>query len=313
VRNTFGAKGHSLVEIMVVMSCGVLLSLAMIQGYTFAFRLYIQHVMMLEVQNSARMVQWLLSKAIRTSGNFGCNGFRSNTVLRYHPSIESSHIPLNLTERVKGVSSTSLTVSEAMRPRLNEDSDALFVLGLKKIKKISLVPSQQADCFVVQGKTNFKSNRWLALCDCSHMDVARMTQTPKFNSRKGTSLVCVEPFSQGFSAEYKKNGLVGEISAKQFYVAKTQRQENLEPIYALYESDLNGLTHELVEGVEKIELTFSQDKNPPQVFLAKEQVSSWSDIQFVEARVKISSVTQLYGRPLTQWWQFKWAIYGLSN
>lgn len=98
------------------------------------------------------------------------------------------------------------------------------------------------------------------------------------------------------------------LASTVYYVGKSQHiNAKGDPIYALYSTDFNGRTLELVEGVEKLEFTYGTWKNGQFVYQKAEEVEDWFALVSVRLKALLNSVEE--NDPIVKkWWSFEWPL-----
>ncbi|MGE3318750.1 MAG: PilW family protein [Candidatus Berkiella sp.] len=93
-----------------------------------------------------------------------------------------------------------------------------------------------------------------------------------------------------------------------YYVGKTKRlNAKGKPIYALYSTDFNGRTLELVEGVEQLDFSYGYFLDGRLVYNKAQQIQNWGEIVSVRLSALLNSVEE--NDPKVQkWWSFEWPL-----
>jgi hypothetical protein len=121
---------------------------------------------------------------------------------------------------------------------------------------------------------------------------------------------------------------VGIFSSRIFFIGQTSRKYfNGEPVLALFSSDLNGRTLELIEGVEMMIVRYGEIINDELIYKARENVSHWKNVISLRVNVLFNSVEEGLQKPrqyyfngkntmpndrlMRQEFSFEWAIKGM--
>ena len=96
---------------------------------------------------------------------------------------------------------------------------------------------------------------------------------------------------------------------------------------ALYSTDLNGRTLELIEGVEHFEVRYGVKVKEKIIYFAHHQVSSWQEVVSVRILALLNSIEDGLKAPkfyqfrdknvmpsdrlIRMWWAFEWTIKGI--
>ena len=130
--------------------------------------------------------------------------------------------------------------------------------------------------------------------------------------------------NHSLSKHYNEKSEVGVLSSNLFYVGDTGRvNANGHPIEALYCTDLNDRTMELIEGVEFLQVSYGLKENIHQ-FLSADKVTNWQSVAKIRVSLLLNSIEDGLLEPkkyhindleiipqdrlLRKWWTFEYAI-----
>lgn len=224
-------KGFTLLEIVIAMSLNVILLFGAIQTVIILKKEWLYHQALNRIQENARHLYLLLDEILSTAGRLSCKRIDRIQFKEVSPLIDGVKIglynaPIQIV-KIKDLQSNPY-LSKSFYQRLQPNSDILWIVGSKVPKNI-----------------NSTLNRVLIIDDCLKM-IAIINENDK----------TVEQVHVPF--KYTNFRL---LQSKLYYVGRTKRLIDNLPVYALYSTDMNGITQELIEGVESMKITSDQSKS----------------------------------------------------
>ncbi|MBN9289236.1 MAG: hypothetical protein BGO43_01390 [Gammaproteobacteria bacterium 39-13] len=323
-------KGMTLVELMISVTLGVIVVGASLQVFLTFKQVYMTQQGLARIQENARILNMILGEVIQASGNIGCNAFREDISFYVPPHIDSIHFGLERTQRIRGISIEALKSDpisyRLLSKRISPDSDILWVKTIKKNRSL-IHPASFLDAVLwIKGPPKLYKNQILCLSDCSHADFIKVYEDVNRGDRY--SSVPIKIFPGALSKQYGQGASIGVLSSTFFYVGKTNRNnQNGYPVMALYSTDLNGRTLELIEGVEHFEVRYGVKVKEKIIYFAHHQVSSWQEVVSVRILALLNSIEDGLKAPkfyqfrdknvmpsdrlIRMWWAFEWTIKGI--
>lgn len=270
------SRGMTLVELLISLALSSMLSIMMINAFLLTKRTVLTQQALVRLQVNARTLDYLLGKALRNSGVFGCHKLQPYSVIVVDNDIRISDYGLLNTKGILGLLPYQLPAdfsgSERILKRYKKDSDLLWV---------------QSGNRILNNARN-KNGSILAISDCQKISFFRQ------QDKKFPSVITPDTLSVLHSTIY--------------YVGGTQRKNSRgRQIYALYSTDLNGRTLELVEGVEKIEVLYGSFIEGALVYQKTHQVSNWYAIVSVKMNALLNTIEDT-DPIITKWWHYEWPL-----
>lgn len=270
------SRGMTLVELLISLALGSMLSIMMCNAFLLTKRTMLTQQAIVRLQVNARTLDYLLGKALRNSGVFGCHKLQPNSVIVTDKDIHLSDYGLLNSKGILGLLAHQLPKdfkgSARILKRYKKDSEMLWIQSGNHILNIS----------------RLKSSSILAISDCRQISLFR---------KQDEKLPMVKP-------PFTLSVLHSTI----YYVGDTQRKNAKgRPIYALYSTDLNGRTLELVEGVEKMEVFYGSFIEGALVYQKAQEVLDWYTIASVKVKALLNTIEDT--EPvITKWWHYEWPL-----
>tara|TARA_R110002110_G_scaffold383245_2_gene594615 strand:+ start:59904 stop:60863 length:960 start_codon:yes stop_codon:yes gene_type:complete len=282
------------------------------------------------IQENIQATSMLLGQLVRGAGDYGCNRLDDGAVFQVVGDIVAEEIGFNRNTAVEPTTYAKLAKNKYMTTsalaRIDQSSDILWARRINQFFKLHDYEEAYQNKITVEGQPTFKQDDVVLLSDCQNMDVLKVAKNVVINSGKPTSEVFVDfdSTSQSLSKLYPPSAKLGKIESELIYVGNTLRQNQKGyPVYALYTTDLNGRTLELVEGVEKMDIQFCCDNNTKDYFSA-ETYDGTQKIKAIKFNFLLSSIEDALTEPnayivnnkrimpkdkiLRKWWSEEWAI-----
>ncbi|WP_317705976.1 PilW family protein [Methylomarinovum caldicuralii] len=292
-------QGVSLVEILVALVTGLILTAGVIQIYAANKQTYRVAEASARIQENARFAMELLARDIRMAGYQGCAGQARTLVNTLN---DTSSFLYNFGNAIYGFEATS---ASAWTP--TKDSSITSPLGGRDIVAIRGMfdegvavtgqPSNSGDCgnsssftadLKVSDASVFSNGDIVIAGNCSRASIFQIT-----NVNAGMNVVhntggSVTPgnATKDLGACYAGNGELAKITTRTFYI-----RTNPAGFPALYRKDGSNAAEELVEGIENMQILFGQDSDGDGVtdqFVRANDVTDWSRV----ASVRISLLLQ---------------------
>ncbi|MBS0288319.1 MAG: PilW family protein [Proteobacteria bacterium] len=307
-------NGVSLIELIISMALGVGLIAASLQAFLVTKQVFIKQNAIARIQENARIIHFILGRAIAASGNLGCNAFSPDLSIVNLSEVQSDNIMLMPPVKLMGVKYSELQnhhfLSQKTKNRIKPNTDILLIKGVKEPVPISSI-DYALKSIKLNGTLKVKPNQLLAMSDCAQVIFARALSSEQL---KGNSQILFKaPVNQQHDG-LLHHGMVGLFSSQLFYIGDTGRlNANGAKIEALYTTDLNGRTLELVEGVEQMNISYGI-AHETVTYVPQEQVSDWFAVSKVRISLLLNSIEDVQNlinpknRLLKIWWHFEWSI-----
>lgn len=263
------SQGMTLVELMITLLLSSMLAIMILNTFLFIKRSVLTQQALVRLQVNARTLDYLLGKALRNSGVFGCRKLQAQDRPFLEIDIPCSKgvlgiLPQQLPKHFKG--------TERVLRRYKKESDMLWLQSSKPYLST----------------TNLRSGTILAISDCKDLTF--------FRKCEDAVSVVKAPFQ------------LSVLTSTVYYVGDTRRKNTKgKTIYALYATDFNGRTLELVEGVEKLEIVYGSFIEGALIYQKAHEVTDWYAIVSVRLKALLNTIEET--EPIiTKWWHYEWSL-----
>lgn len=308
--------GLSLVELIIAMALGLLLTLGVTQIYLSGNQTYRQTESLARAQESARFVSAIIQPDLRSAGSFGCLAQMGRPLDQVVDNRLNGGLPIPITQAVQGwefnstapgdtfaLSSTpstpaankwsSGTAGTALPASLTgsvlSNSDVLIINSLAPISvPVNATNPQNGNSINLSSNSGLPANRIVlaTLGDCSEGELFQ-----KSNNANSSSITMaggnVSPGNNGnnFNLNYDSQTRVYEFTSTAFYIGTGT---NGEP--ALFRRLMTPLQtpQELVSGVESLQLLYGVNTSGNEAadsYLPADQVQNWDRVVSVRFSV----------------------------
>ncbi len=296
-----GGKGFSLVEIMVSLVAGLILSAGVIQIYASNKQTYRVAEANARVQENARFAIDVLSRDLRMAGYQGCAGSARILVNTLN---DTSSFLYDFGTAVQGFEATS---DSAWTPAVDNSitnplggRDIVVVRGVfDGSKAITGQPNNAGDCnnsssytadLKVDDTSGLASGDIVIAGNCTRASIFQITNVNTNNNVVHNTGNSVSPgnSTKDLQACYAGNGELTRISTVSFYV-----RNNASGIPSLYRKDGSSAAEELVEGVEDMQVLYGVDTDGDGLanqFVRANDVTNWDSVVSIRASLLLRSL-----------------------
>lgn len=299
--------GLSLIEIMVALTLGLILTAGLVQIFVSNQQSFALTAASGRVQESGRMTTELLAKAIRNADYWGCSGGLGNAVNNLDPDGTGyNEATFGFGAGLEGVDNATGSGVEMA----GTDSFTVRGVGGDADIKITKVMTQASAVIHVNDTTEMDPGDILFITDCRGGDIFQATNT---NSSNGTIVHntgsthdpgndnpsnpgCPGSNAHCLSQVYDKGASIYIPYFQQFYVATGASGEpSLFMRTADYDGSGSGVgnisTIELIEGVENMQILYGEDTSGDQVANVWRTASAVTNMDNVVA-LRVSLLTR---------------------
>jgi type IV pilus assembly protein PilW len=257
VRLAHAQQGFTLVELMVAAVISLILLAGIIHVYTGSKATYRVEEGLSRVQENGRFALELMGRRIRMAGFQGCgnlNNLTPNIIVSSRPS----DLTINPVDVVRGVDNVTTgnpygSISEA-RP----GTDVLIIRGAaaSTVGLDSDLATDTSAITINSNPENFEVGDYLFISDCELADIFEATGV------SGTAPTTILYSSSAnnpakLSKPYRDNAFVIRFVSSTYYIQDTGRTNQAgDAIHSLYETDVEGIERELIEGVDDMQITY---------------------------------------------------------
>lgn len=276
-------RGVSLIELMVAMVLGLLLTAGVLQIFSSNNQAYRFHDALSRIQENGRFALDELTREIRMAGYLGCssqatsiNNWLAGPPADFDPRIGIQGWEANGTEPGKTLtidySATPVSTSGgswttnggAPLPTFNARSGSDIVRIWRGDENIARIVSVDSDSFRITANHDFAAQDLLMLSDCRTADwVQACSVTPDGTETEiGVDTGCALGNDPSLEISSSPGGEVSRIMGNIYYVSR----ESADAPPALFRSRLTstaeaGAGEPFVEGVENLQILFGVDTN----------------------------------------------------
>lgn len=286
-------QGFGLVELMISVTLGLVLSAAVIQVFVASNSSSTLQQSLAQVQENARFAMRILGEEIRMSGYMGCTSI--GTVVVNSIALPASAVDFSLATAFVG--QNDLEDGNALGAV--EGTDAIQVKRASNnfIRLDGTTTADDTHLNISANTVGFVKDDFVLVSDCLNADVFRITNTPA--STGATTLVHASGSLNTSGTLGKKYGLDAEIfgfETKNYFVRDTGRDTpGGNPIYGLYvQQTIAGsggtmsAATELVEGIENMQITYGIDVNGDRsVDQYTNAVANWANVLSVRVSLQM--------------------------
>ena len=321
-------KGFSLVELLVGLTLGLLLTQAAVQSFIFLKTLYRYHQGLSRIQENIQAADNILGPMIRGAGKFGCVDLHGSVLVNVIDNTNIQKYGLSPAYSLMGSLRATLVqaglLSQSVFDRMLPHSDVLWVKTAQDIYPIVKTVEPDTDQITVFSDPDFVKDELIFIGDCQRIDFFKL-KADSFKIQKNNQTII--PLSKTLSAKlgkvYDIPAVVGRVASVLYYVGDTRRKNYQgDPVLALYQTDLNGRTQELIEGVELMRLYFGVIEKEKIQYFSSDNVKNWSLVVTVKVVLLLNSVESARALPeaysvdgkrvvpndklIRRWWTQEW-------
>ncbi|MEC9341424.1 MAG: PilW family protein [Pseudomonadota bacterium] len=314
-------KGFTLIEVMVAIVIGTILSAAAIALLVNSKSTYEVQDDLARLQENARFAMEMLMRDIRMAGYFGCVDSISevtNHVVGNDSSLFDTRFPIDAVDHgdysqwyPSGLTIDLPTTITSVTPNID------VVGGTDMISLRYMVPDtsitveepyavQPSGALKVTAGADLEIGEIIAVTDCDKADIFQITNLQTTGSQSNvvhnTGAGSPGNFNNGvpgcpganshcFSKTYKENAFIMKLTSVRYFIGEGDNGPSLYRIGLARDPSTNALTYignEMVEGIEQLQLTYGLDTDGddvPDVYRTAQDVETgggnWLDVRAV--------------------------------
>ena len=280
-------RGFGLVELMIAITLGILLSTAVIQVFLATNSSAKIQDSMAVIQENARFAMRLLAQEVRMAGYMGCSSVGAASLNNI--AVPAAEVDFSAATALLG--EDNVAAGNALGAVAGSDTLSLKRASDEFITITGMLSPDTSNVKVEDNTAGFVKDDFVMITDCSSGDVFRITNSPK-EAGKGQTI-----FTHGngnnsnnrLSKIYTGEAEVFGFETIDFYIGDTGRKSSAgNPINALFSRQRSlgsgGVTAapvELVEGVEDMQLSYGVDTGSDRavdVYQTAAEVVNWSKV-----------------------------------
>lgn len=299
--------GFGLVELMISITLGLVLSTAVIQVFLASNSSSQVQQSLAQVQENARFAMRMISQEVRMSGYMGCTSI--GTVTANNIAMPASAV--NFAPATAFVGQDNLTSGNALGAVAGTDSMQIKKASDEFIRMDSTTVASAGGITINDNSLGFASGDYVMVGDCLNVDIFRVTNTPLATGKGATALNHTSGTKNSSANLGKVYGPDAEIFAFEtisYFVRDTGRNNGAgSPINALFVQQIvagsggvMSAATELVEGVEDLQLTYGVDTDNDRAvdeYRGAAAVTDWSTVLSVKMALQmVGSENNVVGR-----------------
>ena len=266
-------RGMSLIELMVAMTIGIILSLGMFEIYSGTRQSYQVQEGLARLQENARFAIDVMTRDIRMAGYTGCYTGDMSTVENILNN--QTNYGWDLTNMLQGYNALTSSWSPVLNAAIASDVLAgTDVIEIRKMSSdgINLVPpfSDSAQLFVDPAEADFIEGQILMVTDCVNASIFQVSNIQVTGTGENIVHSQAGTITPGNSASllannYGADATVATLDTSVYYIA-TNADGN--PSLFRQALALDNTTNvialqpqELIEGVENLQMLYGEDTN----------------------------------------------------
>jgi type IV pilus assembly protein PilW len=291
-RNSFkwrASRGLSLVELMIAMLIGLLLTAAVIQIFISSKNTFRMQESMARLQENGRFAVSYLASDIRMAGYMGCANIDRVAVNNIAVAAGGGAAVASFDSNSVIVGENNVAAGNVWGAAPGTDTLVIQKVNSGGMRLTGNMATNNANIQVVDNSLNIQEGDILFITDCINADIFRATNV---SNGTGSSITIAHAASSNASVNLSKlYGSDAEIlmfESVAYYVKETGRTTpNGDGIRALYVQRQAGKTaasassYELVEGVQDLQLEFGVDTgtdNFADEYRTANNVSNWGKV-----------------------------------
>ncbi|MGC1853771.1 MAG: PilW family protein [Candidatus Aquirickettsiella sp.] len=263
-------QGYSLLELMIVISLSLFLSMEMINIFIHSKNIYRLTQSLNTISTKAGMAFYLLSHDIRMAGFVGCVRLIDNWSLNNRLTGDASLVVWH-----KGYTTAKLSLPKLAR--YQKDSDAILIQFLDP----NTFPIKEAKSshIILAHRRVFRPSDILLISDCQHAELIHWNNIH-------------------LTYSYQMDSEIGFFNKIIYYIADTGRTNEIgQHVYALYRRNLNQSFYkpvELIEGINKMSIRLGMKNSGGTLYYKNaNEIKYWTDARSVEIRLLLIGAKQL--------------------
>ncbi len=272
------SQGMTLVELLVSLLLSAMIASMLVNIFLLIKKSALTQQALFRIQVNARTIDYLLGKALRNSGVLGCQRLHKEANIITEEDVSLVDYGIIAKQGFKGIKVSDLPKKVLgtfrVSKRAVESSDLLWLQSIEPLTS----------------RQSIKQGTILIASDCQQAMLFRWQEK--------------RPVAE--------DRMINRLTTTVYYIGKTKRTNvSNKPIYALYSTDFNGRTMELVEGVEQLVFSYGHLKNEQMIYQTAEEIEDWNTIISVRLKALLNSIGE--NEPtIKKWWNFEWPLI-LSN
>lgn len=288
-------SGLSLIELMIALVLGLVISAAIIQVFLTSKNVYRMQDAMARIQENGRFAVDYIARDLRMAGYMGCGNL--------------DRIPVNVITATPSdwefdpdnflVGQNDVTGTNALGAKAGTDIVQIRRASGDSVRLTGNLSTSNANIQLVDNRHGFKQGDTLMISDCVAADVFNVVNNPQVNNNDQKVTIAHSSGGNTSSRLSKLYGSDAEVMAFQritYYVAPSNANADRDALWMLVEGTSSaGTPLELVDGVESLQLEYGFDSSGNRSvddYRTAASVSDWSRVVSVRFRLLMAGPDQ---------------------
>ena len=298
-------RGFTLVELMVAAVISLILLAGIIHVYTGSKATYRVEEGLSRVQENGRFALELMGRRIRMAAYQGCSNLKDLTPRNIvaSPPPDLTFEPDQVARGVDSVTASNSYGSDYSSDGAREDTDVLVIRGASPNAALLAndMATDTADIVLVSNPDNFEVGDFLLITDCESADIFEV-------SGPATPGTTIEFTGDKLSKPYLHNAAVQRFQSTTYFIMAARNPDTTlrrnragDQIFSLFQTNINGVTTELIEGVEDMQITYGVDTGTDgfaDIYRDASLVTNWASV--VSVRLAFLLGTTEHVSPVAQ-------------
>lgn len=288
-------RGFGLVELMIAITLGLILSTAVIQVFLASRSSYQLQESLSMIQENARFAMHFMGRELRMAGYAGCKsvGDLEVNVIASPAAGADDFLALQ--------GQDNISASNDLGALEGSDTVEILRAGDASVRLTGNLAPSNANVQIEDNRHNIAKGDYVLISDCASLDIFRVSNSPKPSGKGTTTLAHAAGVNSGnrLSKIYGADAEVFGFERTLFFVRDTGRvTASGQPITSLYRQQRAlgsggalGAAEELVEGVENMQLQYGIDSDGDAAvdrYASAAAVTDWEAV--VSARLELTLV-----------------------
>ncbi len=290
-------SGFGLVELMISLTLGLLLSAAILQAFLATRSSYRVQEAISEIQVTSRYATHFLGKDIRMAGYMGCASIDGVS-----PNVIANNIPADVVadpaQAVRG--QNNVPAGNALNAVEGTDTLTVRRASARSAQLTGNMSATNANVQIETGKVNLVAQDLVYITDCETTDLFRATAVSKGASK--TTIVHANSgnATNRLSKAFGPDAEILAFESANYFVGDTGRTtSDGAPIRALFvqkralgQAGVLPDPAELVAGVENMQITYGEDTNGDNnidTYVDADNVVNWARVRSVKIELLVVS------------------------
>lgn len=295
-------RGMTLVEIMIAVTIGLILTAGVIQLFISNKVTYTLAEGQARIQENARFATAIISRDLRMAGYMGCGnsamqGDDTGTPQIYVNNLvrdPDPNVTFDLDATIRGVENAT----SGEQPSIVPGSDTVTIrrASEQSANLTGNMTARNANIQIDSNPAGWEAGDVIFITDCQNADIFKATSVSSGAGKITIAHANNVNIDNKLSREYDATAMVLSFIANTYYVADTGRtNKDGEAIHSLYYTDVNNDAVELIEGIGDMQVTYGVNTDGGTIptvdsYVDANGVANWADVVSVRLALLVDSI-----------------------